>query len=89
MLLMGTLVLGRLPMLYCHVFGGLVCLAMCLLLFGIVLFASAPNLVLKHLQVCCTRLKFPTSILRCGLLILSLTYPHVVDSTGFILILIS
>ena len=32
-LLVGTLVLGRLPMLYCYAFGGLVCLKMCLLLF--------------------------------------------------------
>ena len=48
MLLVGTLVLGRLPMLYCHVFGGLVCLEMCLLLFGVVLFASAQSLALKH-----------------------------------------
>ena len=35
-LLVGTLVLGRLPMLYCRVFGGLVCLEICLLLFGVV-----------------------------------------------------
>ena len=48
MLLVGTLVLGRLPMLYCCTFGGLVCLAMCLLLLGVVLFASAQNLALEH-----------------------------------------
>ena len=51
MLLVGTLVLGRLPMLYCCMFGGLACLKMYLLLFGVVLFASAQSLVLKHLQV--------------------------------------
>ena len=45
-LLVGTLVLGRLPMLYCHMFGGLVCLEICLLLFGVVLFASAQSLAL-------------------------------------------
>ena len=48
MLLVGTLVLGRPPMLYCHVFGGLVCLEMYLLLFGVVLFASTQSLALKH-----------------------------------------
>ena len=42
-LLVGTLVLGRPPMLYCHVFGGLVCLEMYLLLFGVVLFASTQS----------------------------------------------
>ena len=83
MLLVGTLVPQRSPMLYCHVFGGLVCLKMCLLLFGIVLFASAQSLALKHLQVYCTLLRFPISILRCGLWISSLTYPCVVDSMGF------
>ena len=40
MLLVGTLVLGRSPMLYCGMFGGLVYLVMCLLLFGVVPFAS-------------------------------------------------
>ena len=88
-LLVATLVLRRRPMLYCHVFGGLVCLAMCLLLFGVVLFASAQSLVLKHPQVYCTLLRFPMNILRFGQWILSLTYPHVVDSMGFILVLIS
>ena len=78
-LFMGTLVLGRPPMLYCHVFGGLVCLEMCLLLFGFVLFASAQSLALKHLQVYCTWLRFLTSVLRCGLWISSLAYPRVVD----------
>ena len=47
-LLVGTLVLGRPPMLYCCMFGGLVCLKMYLLLFGVVLFASAQSLALKH-----------------------------------------
>ena len=51
MLLVGALVLGRLPMLYYHMFGGLVCLEMCLLLFGVVLFASTQSLALEHLQV--------------------------------------
>ena len=88
-LLVGTLVLGRLPMLYCYVFGGLACLKMCMLLFGVVLFASTQSLALKHLQVYCTLSIFPTNILRYGLWILSLTYPHVVDSMGFILGLIS
>ena len=74
-LLVGTLVLGRPPMLYCHMFGGLVCLEMCLLLFGVVLFASAQSLALKHLQVYCTLLRFPTNVLRYGQWILSLTYP--------------
>ena len=89
MLLVVTLVLGRLPMLYCHVFGGLVCLEMCLLLFGVVLFASAQSLALKHLQVYCTLLRFPMNVLRFGQWISSLTYPRVVDSMGFILVLIS
>ena len=89
MLLVVTLVLGRWPMLYCHVFGGLVCLEMCLLLFGVVLFASAQSLALKHPQVYCTLLRFPMNILRFGQWISSLTYPHVVDSMGFILVLIS
>ena len=66
MLLVGTLVLGRPPMLYCHVFGGLVCLEMCLLLFGLVLFASTQSLAFRNLQVCCTPSRFPASILRCG-----------------------
>ena len=82
MLLVGTLVLGRLPMLYCRMFGGLVCLEMCLLLFGVVLFASAQSLALKHPQVYCTLLRFPMSILRCGLWISSLTYPHVGGFNG-------
>ena len=47
-LLLGTLVLGKPPMLYCHVFGGLVCLKMCLLLFGVIPFASAQSLALRH-----------------------------------------
>ena len=42
MLLGGTLVPGKLPpMLSCYVFGGLVCLKTCLLLFGVVPFSSA------------------------------------------------
>ena len=45
-LLVGTLVLERPPMLYCRMFGGLVCLVMCLLLFGFVLFASTQSLAL-------------------------------------------
>ena len=35
-LLVGTLVPRRPPMLYCCVFGGLICLKMCLFLFGVV-----------------------------------------------------
>ena len=66
-LLVGTLVLGRLPMLFCCVFGGLVYLEICLLLFRVVLFASTQSLALKHLQVYCAQLKFSMSILRCGL----------------------
>ena len=89
MLLVGTLVLGRPPMLYCHIYGGMVCLEMCLLLFGVIPFASAQSLALRHLQVYCTLLRFPVSILRCGQWILSLTYPCVVNSMGFILVLIS
>ena len=89
MLLVGTLVLGRLPMLYCHMFGGLVCSEMCLLFFRVVLFASTQSLAFKHLQVYCTLLRFPANILRYGQWILSLTYPHVVDSMGFTLALIS
>ena len=89
MLLVGTLVLGRLLMLYCHVFGGLVYLAMCLLLFGAVLFTSAQSLALKHPQVYCTLLRFPAYVLRCGQWISSLSYPHAVISMGFILVLIS
>ena len=42
-----------------HVFGGLVCLKMCLLLFRVVLFASAQSLALKHPQVYYTLLRFP------------------------------
>ena len=78
-LLVGTLVLGRLPMLYCHIFGGLLCLEMCLLLFGVILFASTQSLALKHLQIYYTQLRFPTIVLRCGLWVSSLTYPCVVD----------
>ena len=80
MLLVGTLVLGRPPMLYCHAFDGLVCLVMYLLLFGVVLFASAQSLAFKHPQVYCTLLRFPMNFLRFGQWISSLTYPHVVDS---------
>ena len=87
MLLVGTLVLRRLPILYCHVFGGLVSLVMCLLLFRVVPFASTQSLALRHPQVYYTPLRFP--ILRCGLWIILLTYPHVVDSMGLILALIS
>ena len=74
-LLVGTLVLGRLPMFYCHMFGGLVCLEMYLLLFRVVLFASIQSLALKHPQVYCTLLRFPANVLRYSLWILSLTYP--------------
>ena len=88
-LLVVTFVLGRRPMLYCHVFGGLVCLEMCLLLFEVVVFASAQSLVLNHPQVYCTLLRLPKNDLRFGQQISSLTYPHVVDSMGFILVLIS
>ena len=88
-LLVVTLVLGRWPMLYCCMFGGLVCLEMCLLLFGVVLFASTQSLALKHPQVNCTLLRFPMNVLRFGQWISSLTYPRVVDSIGFILVLIS
>ena len=76
-------------MLYCPMFGGLVCLKMCLLLFGVVLFASAQSLAPKHLQVYCTLLRFSMHILRFGQWISLLTYPRVVDSMGFILVLIS
>ena len=89
MLLVATLVLGRQPMLYCHVFGCLVCLEICLLLFRVVLFASAQSLAPKHLQVYCTLLRFPMHVLKFGQWILSLTYPRVVDSMGFILVLIN
>ena len=89
MLLVGTLVLGRLPMLYCHMFGGLVCLKIYLLLLEVVLFASTQSLALKYPQVYCTLSKFPTNVLRYGIWILSLTYPRVVDSMGFMLVLIS
>ena len=47
-LLVGTLVLGRPLMLYRHVFGGMVCLEMYLLLLGVAIFASAQSLTLKH-----------------------------------------
>ena len=79
-----------LPMLYCYVFGGLVCLEMCLLLFGVVLFASTQSLALKHLQVYCTLLRFPTNILRCGQMdFITDLPPCVLDSMGFMLVLIS
>ena len=89
MLLVVTLVLGRQPMLSSRVFGGLVYLEMYLLLFGVVLFAGTQILALKHPQVYCTLLRFPMNVLRFGQWISSLTYPHVVDSMGFILVLIS
>ena len=88
-LLVATLVLGRWPMLYCSMFCGLVCLEICLLLFGVILFASAQSLALKHPQGYCTLLRFPMHILRFVQWISSLTYHHVVDSMGFILVLIS
>ena len=88
-LLVGTLVLEIPPILYCCMFGSLVCLKMCLLLFGVVLFASTQSLAIKHLQVYCTQLRFPMSFLRCGLWISSLTQPHLVDLMGFILVQIS
>ena len=88
-LLEGTLLPERSPILYCYMFGSLVCLEMCLLLFGLVLFTGAQSLALKHLQVYCTLLIFPAHILRYGQWISSLNYPQVVDSTGFILVLIS
>ena len=73
MLLVGILVPGRLPMLYCHIFGSLVCLDICLLLFGVVPFASTQSQALRYPQVCCTLSKFPASVLRCGQWVLSLT----------------
>ena len=77
-------------MLYYHVFGGLVCLGMGLLLFRVELFASTQTLALKHPQVYCTLVEIPHEhVLRCGLWISSLTYPRIVDSMGFILVLIS
>ena len=88
-LLVGTLVPGRPPIIYFHMFGGLVCLMMCLILFGVAPFANTQSLALKHLQVYCTMPRFPASILRCSQWILSLTYLHAVDSMGFILVLIS
>ena len=88
-LLVGTLLLWRPPMLYCHKFGGLVYLEMCLLLLRVVPFASAQSLALRYPQIYWTLSRFPTSVLRCGQWILSLTYPHVVDSMDFILVLIS
>ena len=84
----GTLVPGRLPMLYCHMFGGLVCPEMCLLLFRIVTFASTQSLALRHPQVYCTLSRFLVSILGWGQWILSVTYPHVVALIGFIFVLI-
>ena len=89
MLLVGTLVPGKLPMLYCCMFSGLVYLTMCLLLLRVVAFASTQSLVLRHLQVYCTLSRFPAWILSCGQWILSLTYPCVMDSIEFILVLIS
>ena len=89
MLLVGTLVLGGLPMPCCHIFGGLVYLETCLVLFGVVLFASTQSLALKHPQVYCTLLRFPMNILRFGQWISSLTVPCMVDSMGFICVLIS
>ena len=74
-LLVGALIPGRPPILYCHMFGGLVCLVICLLLFRVVPFANTQSLVLKHLQVFCTLLRFPTNILRCSQWISLLTYP--------------
>ena len=38
-------------MLYCCVFGGLVYLEMCLLLFGVILFGRAKSLALRKSQV--------------------------------------
>ena len=76
-------------MFYCHIFGGLVCLEMSLFLFRVVLFSSTQSLAIKHLQVYCTLLRFPMNILRFGQWISSLTYPYVVDSMGFMLVLIS
>ena len=64
--LVGTLVLRRPLVLYCHMSGGLVCLEILLLLFGVILFISAQSLALKHPQVYCTLLKFLTNVLRCG-----------------------
>ena len=89
MLLVGTLVLGRLPMLYYCIFSGLGYLKIYLLLFGVILFASTQSLALKHPQVYCTLSRFPMNVLRYDLWILSLTYSRVVDSIGFILVLIS
>ena len=88
-LLVGTLVQRRLPILYCCMFGGLVYLEMCLLLFRVVVFASTQSLALKHMQVYCTLLRFPIHILRFNRWISSLTYLPVVVSMGFILVLIS
>ena len=60
-LLVGTLVPGRLHMLYCFVFDGLVCLKMCLLLFGVVPFYSTQSLAFKYPQVYCTLSRFPAT----------------------------
>ena len=86
-LLVGTLVPGRPPMLYCCIFGGLICLEMCLFLFGVVPFASTQSPALKHPQVYCTLSRFPVNVLRCGQWILSLNYPHIVNSMGFSMLL--
>ena len=88
-LLVHNLVLGRPPVLYYHMFGGLVWLEVCLLLFRVVPFASAQSLARRHLQVYGTPWRFPASVLRCGQCILLLTYPCMVDSMGFILVLMS
>ena len=88
-LLVGTLVPGGLPMLYCCIFGGLVYLEMYLFLLGVVPFASAQSLALRHLQVYSTLSRFPTSILKCVQWIISLTYLCVVNSMEFIFVLIS
>ena len=76
-------------MLYNRMLGGLVCLSMYPLLFRVVPFASTYSLALKHPQVYCTLLRLPPNVWRCGQWILSLTYPHVVDSMGYIFELIS
>ena len=69
-------------------FGSLVCLKMCLLLFMVLLFTSTQSLALRHPQVHCTLSRFPMSVLRYGQWILLLTYLHVVDSMVFKLVLI-
>ena len=56
-LVVGTLVPRRLPMLYCHVYGGLVCLEMGMLLFKVVPIAStqAPVDLLHPVGIACER----------------------------------